>query len=83
MYQLKKKDGTTERFDRFKIISGAMRAGATAEQAEKAVQKVETYVMFNAPKTGAEKSKVRDQVMKSLSQENPIAARIYGVFEKK
>jgi len=83
MYQIKRKDGTTERFDRFKMLTGAMRAGASSEEAEKAVQKVESYVMFGAPKGGAEKSKVRDLFVKTLTQENPTAARIYGVFEKK
>lgn len=83
MYQIKKKDGTTERFDRFKMLTGAMRSGATMDEAERAVQKVESYVMFSAPREGAPKEKVRDQFIKSLSQENPVAARTYSVLEKK
>lgn len=82
MYQIKRKDGTTERFDRFKILSGAMRAGASPEEAEKAVAKVESWVMFSAPKGGIEKSQVRNQTIKALSVENPIAARTYSVLEK-
>ncbi len=82
MYQVKKKDGTIGRFDRFGALSNAMRAGATAEEAEKATQKVENYIFSASSKGPVEHTKVRDQMIKALGSVNQMAARTYSIFQK-
>lgn len=82
MYQIKKKDGSLERYDRLKIYTGALRAGATNEEAEKTTQKIDAWMMSSAQKGVVEKSAVRGQIIKSLSTVNPMAARTYDALQK-
>lgn len=83
LYKVKDKNGVVKPYDRFKAMTGAMRAGASMDEAEKTVQQVESYI-FNASHKGpVTYSDVRKQTVRALGNINPIVARIFDTLEKK
>lgn len=82
MYQVKKKDGTTEPFDRNKIVSGVVKAGASPEEAEKVAVEVETWVATLGSGATVEVVQIKEKVLEALRATNPTAVATFEAFKK-
>jgi transcriptional regulator NrdR family protein len=82
MFKVQKKDGTTEDFDREKIISGALKAGATAEEAEKIATEIEAWMPGVAVENVIASSEIRTKGLEVLKEVNPDIATKFESFQK-
>ena len=80
--KVEKKDGQQEDFDRSKVSSGAIKAGASIEQAESIIGQVETWVKTTAVNGVVKSSDIRTKVLELLQSANPEAAAKYGAYRK-
>lgn len=82
MYKVQKKDGTYEDFDRNKLISGAIRAGATQEQAEQIAGEIEAWLPSVAVNGIVSSLDIRNKGLEILRTLNPEAAASFESYKK-
>jgi len=82
MYKVQKKDGNLEDFDRNKITNGLVKAGASADQAEKVASEIEAWLPTAAVNNVINSLDIRVKGLDVLKVVNPeIAAKFEG-FQK-
>lgn len=82
MYQVRKKDGQVQDFDRTKITSGVVNAGATPEEAERVAVEVENWLPTVVTEGIVEAAALRDKVLEVLGMVNPTVAGVFGAYQK-
>lgn len=82
MYKVQKKDGSLEDFDRSKIINGLIRAGASAEEAEKVAVKIEEWLPTSAMDNVVNSIEIRVKGLEVLKTINPDIAAEFEGFQK-
>ena len=82
MYQVVKKDGQIEDFDRNKIIRGVISAGGTAEEAEKIAVEIETWLPTVAVNEVVQSSDIRTKGLEVLRAVNPVVADTFESYKK-
>lgn len=82
MYKVQKQDGTLEDFNRSKIVNGVLKAGATAEQAEKVASEIETWLPTVAVEGVVKSTDIRTKGLEVLSQVNPEVASKFQSYQK-
>jgi len=82
MYQVQKKDGTIEDFDRSKIVTGIMKAGGSAEDAEKVAQEIEAWLPTAAVNNIVKTTDIRAKGLEVLWQVNPAVAARFESYKK-
>lgn len=80
--KVRKNDGSLEGFDRAKISGGAMKSGATAEQAEQVASQVEAWAQGAAIDGIIATTEVRAKVLEALRLVNPTAAASFEAYQK-
>lgn len=78
MFKIQKRDGTLEDFDRRKIITAAVKSGATNEEAEKLAREMEAWLSGRAVNGTVKSSDLR---LKALSLLNSINQSVKTSFE--
>jgi len=78
----KKKNGTLEDFNRSKIVSGLLKSGVTAQEAESLAGQVETWVQTTAVEGVVETGAIRGEVLRLLRTANPGAAANFEAYKK-
>ena len=82
MYKVQKKDGTLEKFDKNKILNGAIKGGGSPEDAQKVLEGIEAWL----PKTvvdGVIKSvDIRTKGLEILDTVNPEVAKSFKSYQK-
>jgi len=82
MYKVQKKDGTLEDFDRAKIVNGAVKAGATEEEAEKIASEIEAWLPTVAEDEVIKSVDIRTKGLEVLKSLNPDAAAKFESYQK-
>lgn len=82
MFKVQKKDGTTEDFDRNKILSGVTKSGATLEEAEKVTAQIEGILSGMAVNGVVQAVQLRAKVLEVLKTANPTAAAAFENYQK-
>ena len=81
MLQIQKKDGSSQDYDRRKLLTSLIRAQATPEQAMRVATDIETWlVSLNVQVVKSEEIKKR--IVEDLNKVNPDAAHAYEVYKK-
>lgn len=78
---VEKKDGTTEPFDRSKILSGIIKAGAQPEIAEKITGEIETWVKGLGVPT-VKSADIREKAIEILHAADPMTANVFAGYVK-
>jgi transcriptional regulator NrdR family protein len=82
MYQVQKKDGQLEAFDRNKVIRGAVAAGATAEEAERVAAGIEAWLPTAVVNGLIKSAELRVKGLELLRGINPTAAMSFEQYQK-
>jgi transcriptional regulator NrdR family protein len=82
MYKFIKKDGSLEDFDRNKIVSGVVKAGGTAEEAEKVASAIEAWLPATAANNVVKSQDVRTKALEVLGTVNPTAVANFEAYQK-
>jgi transcriptional regulator NrdR family protein len=82
MYQVQKKDGRLEAFDRSKLIRGALAAGATTEEAEKVATGIEAWLPTAEVDGVVRSADLRTKSLELLREVNPAAATSFEAYKK-
>lgn len=82
MYQIQKKDGNLEAFDRNKIIGGLMKSGASAEEAQQVASEVEAWLPQVAVDNVVKGLDIRSKVLEALKVANPTVAAGFESYQK-
>lgn len=82
MYKVQKKDGSLEDFDRGKITAGVMKAGGSAEDAEKVAAEIDAWLPTVAESGVVKSTDIRTKGLESLRQVNPTAANSFESYKK-
>jgi transcriptional regulator NrdR family protein len=82
MYQVQKKDGRLEAFDRSKLTRGALAAGATTEEAEKVAAGIEAWLPQAAVNGVIKSADLRTKGLALLRGFNPTAAATFEAYKK-
>lgn len=82
MYKVIKKDGNLEDFDRSKIVSGAMKAGVTAIQAESLASEIEAWLPTVAVDNAVNSSNIRTKCLEILNTISVEATNRFGSYTK-
>lgn len=80
--KVRKNDGSLEDFDRAKISNGAMKSGATAEQAEQVASQVEAWAQTAAVDSIIGTAEIRTKLLEVLRALNPQAAAAFEAYQK-
>ncbi|OGM04377.1 hypothetical protein A3E15_01275 [Candidatus Woesebacteria bacterium RIFCSPHIGHO2_12_FULL_42_9] len=81
MLQIQKKDGSSQDYDRRKLLTSLIRAQATPEQAMRVATDIESWlVSLNVQVVKSEEIKAR--IVEDLNKINPNAAHAYEVYKK-
>ena len=80
--QVRKKDGRQEPFQKAKIVNGAMRSGATQEQADMVATKVDAWARETAENGVIDSSSIRVKVVEELKLVNPQAGTAFETYAK-
>ena len=79
--QIQKKDGSSQDYDRRKLLTSLIRAQATPEQAMRVATDIESWlVSLNVQVVKSEEIKAR--IVEDLNKVNPDAAHAYEVYKK-
>jgi len=79
--QIQKKDGSSQDYDRRKLLTSLIRAQATPEQAMRVATDIESWlVSLNVQVVKSEEIKAR--IVEDLNKINPNAAHAYEVYKK-
>ena len=82
MFKVTKKDGVQEDFDRSKLVSGVVAAGASLEEAEKVADEIEAWLPSVAKDGAVMSSDIRAKGLEVLSQVNPDVAAKFEEYKK-
>lgn len=82
MFQVQKKDGRLEDFDRDKIVRGVLRAGGSNEDAEKIAGEIEAWLPTVAVDNVVQSDNVRTKGLEVLRNLNPTAAADFESYRK-
>lgn len=82
MFKVQKKDGSMQDFDRAKVVSGAVKAGATPEEAENVATQVEAWLPTVAVDGVVNSMDIRSKGLEILQTVNPTAAAAYETYQK-
>lgn len=82
MFKVQKKDGTQEDFDRNKLVSGVVKAGGTAEDAEKVATAIEAWLPSVAVNGVVNSTDIRVKGLEVLRTVNPAAAASFESYKK-
>lgn len=82
MFQVRKKDGSVEDFDRNKIVNGVTRAGGTPEDAEKVASEIEAWLPTAAVEGVVSSSDIRVKGLEALRSVNPTVAASFEAYKK-
>jgi transcriptional regulator NrdR family protein len=80
--KVEKKGGQVVPFDRSKVSSGAVKSGASNEEAESIASKVEAWANETATDKVIKTSLIRGKVLEFLKAVNPEAAKAYEAYKK-
>jgi transcriptional regulator NrdR family protein len=80
--QVQKKDGTLQPFDRSKVSAGAMRSGASIEEAENVTGQVEAWARSVAQNGVVNATELRAKVLEVLKTVNPVAGSAFETYQK-
>ncbi|HUW22280.1 MAG TPA: ATP cone domain-containing protein [Candidatus Bathyarchaeia archaeon] len=82
MYQVQKKDGSLQDFDREKIKNGVFQSGGSDEDAEKVVAAVEGWLPTVAAQGVVKSPDLRAKVLEVLRLINSTAATSFESYQK-
>lgn len=82
MYQVQKKDGNLEEFNRSKIVNSIIKSGANPEEAEKITAAIEVWLPTVAAQTPVNTLDIRAKILESLRAINPAAATNFEAYRK-
>lgn len=82
MYKVQKKDGSLEDFDRSKIVNGVIKAGGTAEDAEKVALGIEAWLPTVAQNGVVKSTDIRTKGLEVLQTVNPAIAASFESYQK-
>lgn len=82
MFKVRKKDGSLEDFDRNKIVSGVMKAGGLAEDAEKVAAAIDAWLPTAVVEGVVNSSQIRTKGLKVLRIVNPTVAASFESYKK-
>lgn len=79
--KIQKKDGSQEEYDRNKLVSSCMKAGAGHSEAEQVASQVETW-LSNLDQVSVKSEDLRNKVYGALRSLNPSVAATFEAFRK-
>jgi transcriptional regulator NrdR family protein len=82
MYKVQKKDGALEDFDRQKIVSGVVNAGASPEDAQKVADAIEAWLPEVARDNVINSMDIRTKGLDVLKTINPEVAAQFESYKK-
>ncbi len=82
MFKVQKKDGSLEDFDRGKITGGVIKAGGSAEDAEKVAAEVEAWLPTVAVEGVVKSTDIRTKGLGALQTVNPTVAASFESYKK-
>jgi len=82
MYQVQKKDGSLEDFDRTKIANGVLKSGGSQEDGEKVAVAIDAWLPVVAGKGAVRTLDLRAKVLEVLRTVNPTAAVNFESYKK-
>lgn len=82
MFKIKKRDGRFQDFDRYKVIHGIIKAGATEGEAQKAAGLVESWLPSAAINGVVDSQDIRYKVMEILRTINPKVGKSFEYYRK-
>jgi len=82
MYQFQKKDGSLVDFDQNKIVTGIVKAGGTAEEAQLVATQVMAWLPTVVVNDVVKAYDVRTKVISELQTINPIVATSFESYIK-
>lgn len=82
MFQVKKKDGSLQPFDRSKIINGVIKAGGNPEDGEKVAVEIETWLPTAAVDGVVNSTDIRVKGLEALRTVNSPVAANFESFQK-
>ncbi len=77
MYNVEKRDGRLEMFDKEKIVRCCIAAGVPEKEAKKVAKEVSRHLYINIPT-----NEIRKMVIKKLGKIDKKAAEAYARYEK-
>lgn len=80
--KVQKKDGRLEDFDRNKVSGGAVKSGATYDEAENVTKQVEIWVQTAAVNGVVPAVQIRSKVLEFLRPLNTTAADAFESYKK-
>lgn len=80
--KVQKKDGTLQDFDRGKVNDGAVKAGASFDQAQSVASQIEIWIQGAAVNGVIKSSDIKTKVIEFLQPANPNAAAKFGAYRK-
>lgn len=81
MFKVLKKDGSTQDFDRNKIINGVVKCGASAEIAEAVAIDVEAAFAEKTDANTVSYLDIKAKVLESLGEKDPTCAESFASFK--
>lgn len=81
MLQIQEKDGSTQDYDRKKLLTSLIRAQATPEQAMRVTIDVESWLMSQNVQV-VNSDDIKAKILEDLNKINPDAAHAYEVYKK-
>ena len=82
MFQVRKKDGSLQPFDRSKVINGVIKAGGTPEDGEKVAVEIEAWLPTAAVENIVDSFAIRTKGLEVLKTVNPAAAASFESYQK-
>jgi transcriptional regulator NrdR family protein len=82
MFKVLKKDGSTQTFDRNKVLDGIVKSGATLEIATQVTSEVEEAFSDKTDSDVVSYLDIKTEVAKSLETKDAECARRYSSFQK-
>ncbi|OGM66592.1 hypothetical protein A2985_02825 [Candidatus Woesebacteria bacterium RIFCSPLOWO2_01_FULL_43_11] len=79
--QIQKKDGSSQDYDRRKLLTSLIRAQATPEQAMRVATDIETWLVSQNIQV-VKSDDIKARIMEDLNKINPDAAHAYEVYKK-
>ena len=82
MFQVRKKDGSLQPFDRSKIVSGVIKAGGSPEDGEKVAVEIEAWLPTVAVDGVVNSADIRVKGLEILGMVNPLTATSFESYQK-
>lgn len=82
MFKVQKKDGSLQDYDRAKVVGGAVKAGASPEEAETVANQIEAWLPTVAAAGVVNSMDIRSKGLEILKTVNPTAAATFESYQK-